>query len=105
MADDADTASLRARMAQLLADGLQTQTTPMPTDTREHDALVDRCAALARDDLVGKLVLTGWTGQPQGEDGMRCQECMYFLVHRRWCDLPALDLPAEPDWWCRLWRI
>lgn len=31
--------------------------------------------------------------------------CMYFLVHRKWCDLPELSVPVEPEWWCRLWRI
>jgi hypothetical protein len=36
---------------------------------------------------------------------MRCQECMYYLVHRKWCDLPELFVPVEPDWYCRLWRI
>jgi hypothetical protein len=55
--------------------------------------------------VVGKMVLTGWIDKPYGADRMRCQECMYYLVHRRWCDLPELDLPAEPEWWCRLWRI
>jgi hypothetical protein len=30
---------------------------------------------------------------------------MYFLVHRKWCDLPELSVPVEAEWWCRLWRI
>jgi hypothetical protein len=55
--------------------------------------------------LREKLVISGWLLQPYGPDEMRCQECMYYLVHRRWCDLPELSLPAEPEWWCRLWRI
>jgi hypothetical protein len=30
---------------------------------------------------------------------------MYYLIRRRHCALPELDLPVEPDWSCRLWRI
>lgn len=97
--------SLRARMAKLMADGLKTQTEPLPYTTEEFIAIVDQCADLPQDDIVGKMVLTGWIDKPYGEDNMRCQECMYYLVHRKWCDLPELDMPAEPDWWCRLWRI
>jgi hypothetical protein len=96
---------IRARMAQLMADGLKTQTEPFPSATEEFGALVAECGALDADDIVGKMVLTGWIDHPYGEDRMRCQECMYYLVHRKWCDLPELDLPAEPEWWCRLWRI
>lgn len=96
---------IRARMTQLMAEGLKTQTEPFPGTTEEFGDLVARCGALDPDDVVGKMVLTGWIDHPYGEDRMRCQECMYYLVHRKWCDLPELDLPAEPDWWCRLWRI
>jgi hypothetical protein len=97
--------SLRARMAKLMADGLKTQTEPFPDTTDDFTALVNACGDLDPDDVVGKMVLTGWIDKPYGEDKLRCQECMYYLVHRKWCDLPELDLPAEPDWWCRLWRI
>lgn len=97
--------SLRAKMTKLMADGLETQTEPVPYTTEDFIALVSRCGDLPEDDIVGKMVLTGWIDKPYGEDNMRCQECMYYLVHRKWCDLPELDLPAEPDWWCRLWRI
>ena len=97
--------SLRARMAKLMADGLQTQTEPIPYTSIEFAQLLDACRDIPEGDLVGKMVLTGWVDHPYGEDNMRCQECMYYLVHRKWCDLPELDLPAEPDWWCRLWRI
>ncbi len=36
---------------------------------------------------------------PYGPDQMRCQECMYYLVHRKWCDLPELAVPVEADWY------
>ena len=61
--------------------------------------------ALRPDDLEAKLVIGGFTDQPYGPDQTRCLECMYYLVHRKWCDLPELSVPVEPDWWCRLWRI
>jgi hypothetical protein len=96
---------IRAQMTKLMADGLETQTEPMPQTSTEFAKLLDQCRDLAADDVVGKMVLTGWIDEPYGPDRMRCQECMYYLVHRRWCDLPELDLPAEPEWWCRLWRI
>ena len=34
-----------------------------------------------------------------------CDTCMYYLVHRKFCELPELMLPVEPEWSCRLWRI
>jgi hypothetical protein len=34
-----------------------------------------------------------------------CETCIYFQVHRRYCDLPEIDLPVEAHWSCRLWRI
>ncbi len=32
-------------------------------------------------------------------------ECIYYLPHRKWCDLPELPVPVEPQWWCRLWKL
>jgi hypothetical protein len=96
---------IRKLMTEAMANGLQTQTEPFPDLTEDFTALVAECGALDENDIKGKMVLTGWIDKPYGEDNMRCQECMYYLVHRKWCDLPELDLPAEPDWWCRLWRI
>jgi len=97
--------SIRTKMTRLMADGLKTQTAPFPYTTEEFTEVVNQCGDLDENDIVGKMVLTGWIDHPEGEDNMRCQECMYYLVHRKWCDLPELDLPAEPEWWCRLWRI
>ena len=70
-----------------------------------YDSLSFRYAIERLKDLKAKLVIAGFTNYPYGEDRMRCQECMYYLVHRRWCDLPELALPVKADWWCRLWRI
>ena len=96
---------LREQIGALMAAGLKTQTEPFPETDKEFGQLLAAVRELAPTDLNGKLVLTGFVNQPYGPDQMRCQECMYYLVHRKWCDLPELALPVEPDWWCRLWRI
>ena len=100
-----DDDSLRARIAGMLAAGLVTQTEPFPETNHEFSRLLDELAALPKDDLEAKLIVSGFTDKPYGPDQMRCQECMYYLVHRKWCDLPELAVPVEADWWCRLWRI
>lgn len=87
------------------ANGLKTQVEPFPETDREFGKLLDELRPLSADQLREKLDVSGWLLEPYGEDQMRCQECMYYLVHKRWCDLPELDLPAKPEWWCRLWRI
>ena len=102
---EADHATLLRMIEDLLAEGLDTMVDPFPKTDREFAAILDQLRALSADELRAKLVISGWLLQPHGDDAMRCQECMYFLVHKRWCDLPELNLPAEPDWWCRLWRI
>jgi hypothetical protein len=89
----------------LFAAGLKTQVEPFPETDREFAKILEVLRQLGPDQLREKLVISGWKLEPHGPDRMRCQECMYYLVHRRWCDLPELDLPAKPDWWCRLWRI
>lgn len=97
--------ALRHYIAKLMADGLQTQTEPFPETDREFGQLLAELRELPEQDLKAKLVLSGFVDKPYGPDQMRCQECMYYLVHRKWCDLPELAVPVEPDWWCRLWRI
>lgn len=101
---DRDSA-IRTRIAETLAAGLQTQTEPFPESDREFTSLLAELRQLDPSNLQGKLVLAGFKDAPHGPDNMRCLECMYYLVHRRWCDLPELAVPVEPDWWCRLWRI
>ena len=103
--DKADHATLLLMIKDLLNEGLQTKVEPFPETDKEFGKILDSLRAMEANDLRSKLVESGWLLRPVGEDEMRCQECMYYLVHKRWCDLPELDLPAEPDWWCRLWRI
>ncbi len=101
----ADHATLVKMIEDLFRDGLKTMVEPFPETDREFAKILDRLRGMSADQLREKLTESGWLLEPYGEDQMRCQECMYYLVHRRWCDLPELNLPAEPDWWCRLWRI
>ena len=102
---NADHDTLIKMIEDMFDEGLATQLEPFPENDREFSKLLDQLRELSADELKRKLIISGWKLSPHGEDDMRCQECMYYLVHKRWCDLPELDLPAEPDWWCRLWRI
>ena len=104
MASEKD-AALLATIAQALRDGLLTHTEPFPETDKEFAQILVELRHTPRDDLRRKLVIAGFADKPHGPDQQRCMECMYFLVHRRWCDLPELAVPVEPEWWCRLWRI
>lgn len=96
---------LRNKIGEMMANGLKTQLEPFPETHNEFAELLGELRDLPPDDLEGKLVLSGFAPKPYGPDEMRCLECMYYLVHRKWCDLPELAVPVEPDWYCRLWRI
>ena len=98
-------AALLRLIADTLGRGLKTQTEPFPETTRLFDDILTQLRHLPAGDLEGKLVIGGFLDHPYGAERQRCMECMYFLVHRKWCDLPELSVPVEPDWWCRLWRI
>jgi hypothetical protein len=101
---DKDEAQL-ARIAQMMKEGLVTQTEPFPETNKEFAEILDLLRELDPDDLESKLVISGFVDHPYGPEKQRCMECMYFLVHRKWCDLPELSVPVEAEWWCRLWRI
>lgn len=102
---DADHNTLLKMIEDHLNNGLKTKVEPFPETNLEFSKILDDLRVLEPNELEAKLEESGWLLQPYGEDEMRCQECMYFLVHKRWCDLPELNLPAEPEWYCRLWRI
>lgn len=102
---EADHATLLKMIEDLMVEGLETKLEPFPETDKEFAEILDELRPLSADELRAKLVISGWYLEPWGPNEMRCQECMYFLVHKRWCDLPELELPAEPDWYCRLWRI
>jgi hypothetical protein len=92
-------------IAEMLEAGLETEVEPFPETEKEFAGIVGELRALKPDDLEGKLVVGGFLDRPYGPDKLRCMECINFLVNRKWCDLPELALPVEPDWYCRLWRI
>ncbi|PCJ84723.1 MAG: hypothetical protein COA54_13075 [Thiotrichaceae bacterium] len=88
-----------------MANGLVTKTEPFPENNIEFEKVLDELRDVAPDSLEEKLIISGFVDKPYGEDEQRCLECMYYLVHRKWCDLPELAVPVEAEWWCRLWRI
>ncbi|MGE0118326.1 MAG: hypothetical protein AB7S71_17510 [Dongiaceae bacterium] len=96
---------LLKQIAEMLESGLETQTEPFPETAKEFADILTQLRKLDPADLESKLVIGGFVDHPYGPEQQRCQECMYYLVHRRWCDLPELSVPVEPEWWCRLWRI
>jgi hypothetical protein len=100
-----DNPQLLRTIADLLASGLDTEVEPFPATEKEIAEILVRLRALEPSDLHGKLVIGGFIDHPYGPDKLRCMECIYFLVNRRWCDLPELLVPVEPDWYCRLWRM
>ena len=105
--------ALKDELAALLAGGLKTQTMPRAYSQQEVAEVVSRLQALGACDYTDKLVIAGFTLTPYlapdpdgGEaESQACETCMYYQVHRRFCELPELMLPVEPQWSCRLWRI
>ncbi|MGL9622930.1 hypothetical protein QRQ56_33640 [Bradyrhizobium sp. U531] len=98
--------TIRDEIRALLAAGLKTEVRPRADSHEEVQAIVSRLKA-AGNKLKTKLVVGGFTLEPVEHEGLDqlCETCMYYKVHRRYCELPELDLPVEPQWSCRLWRI
>lgn len=107
----ADDDRLRTTLHTLLQNGLKTEVEPRAYASEEVQQLVSRLHALPPDSIGEKLVLAGFTLTPYApsdrDDDLKqsCETCMYYVVHRRFCDLPELHFPVEKDWSCRLWRI
>ncbi|MES5481834.1 hypothetical protein QMZ05_03685 [Bradyrhizobium sp. INPA03-11B] len=97
---------LRSEIAHLLTSGFVTDVFPR-ADSHERVQQLVSDLRLAGDDLKSKLRIAGFTSYPimQHDICQLCETCMYYKVHRRFCELPELNLPVEPDWSCRLWRI
>ena len=104
MSNEAD--GKREQIKMLLSGGLGTEAFPR-ADTHEQVQKIVRKLQTGGQDLRTKLVIAGFTLSPvQHHDiAQSCQSCMYYFIRRRHCVLPELDLPVEPDWSCRLWRI
>lgn len=105
-----DDDTLRAELGSMLAGGLETEWQERAYTSEQVNAVVARLQGLAADDHKQKLVIGGFTDHPYvGDDdaglSQDCSTCMYYLKHRRYCELPELELPVEPEWSCILWRI
>ena len=96
----------RQEIKSLLESGLETEVFPRADSHEEVQAIVARLKA-SNGDLKSKLVIGGFTLHTVEHGGIEqpCETCMYYKVHRRFCELPELDCPVEPEWSCRLWRI
>jgi hypothetical protein len=98
--------ALRDEIGAMLASGLETESFPR-ADT--HERIQEIIGRLHEPGLTLKdrLVISGVTDHPIEYGGLDqpCETCMYYLVHRRYCELPELDCPVDPGWSCRLWRI
>lgn len=97
---------IRSQIETLLKNGLDTETMPR-ADTHEQVLEITKRLHESDGSLESKLVISGFTLDKIDHGGIEqeCQTCMYYLVHRKYCELPELDLPVEPKWSCRLWRI
>jgi hypothetical protein len=89
----------------LLAGGLPTQVEPFPPTEKEFAAIAADLRKLNPADIRRKLIVGGFLDHPYGPDNWRCADCIYYLANRKFCDLPELAVPVEPDWYCRLWRM
>jgi hypothetical protein len=97
---------LRDEIWSLLGGGLATEVFPR-ADTHEDVLGIVQRLREEGTDLPAKLVIGGFTLTPIEHEGFSqiCRTCMYYHTRRRWCVLPELDVPVEPQWSCRLWRI
>ena len=102
--DDDET---RATIAEMLASGLETEVWPRAGTSEEVNEIVARLQVEAGQDLEKKLVIAGFTDHTIEADEIEqpCETCMYYKVHAKFCELPELMVPVEPEGSCRLWRI
>ena len=102
--------SLRKDIQARLEGGLETVIEPRGYTSEEVIQIVSALQNVESDDLDQKLVISGFTLNPYNPTGNKaddqaCETCMYYVIHRRFCELPELMLPVEAEWSCRLWRI
>ena len=103
LAEDAQ----RYKVWKYLDVGLITESEPRAETQDDVQHIIDRLLQLAPDDVIAKMTIAGFWEAPVEYGGIdqSCETCVYFQVHRRHCELPQIDLPVEPHWSCRLWRI
>lgn len=107
--DDAEDEALRSECERLLSTGLETRWRERAYSSEAVNEVVARLQAHAGEGLATRLAIAGVTLKPyvsKEEDLVQaCESCMYYVIHRRFCELPELQLPVKPAWSCRLWRI
>ncbi len=96
---------LLEEVGKVLGSGLKTQVEPFPRNQQEFEGILEELRKLKPNDVYNRLIIAGFLDHPHGPEQNRCMECIYFLPHKTWCDLPELNLPVESYWWCRLWKV
>lgn len=99
--------ALRTMLGRILHDGLRTDWENRAYTSEQVSETIVRLQGVRADDYEQKMAIAGFTEQPYGDEELSqsCETCMYYLQHRKYCELPELDLPVEPQWSCILWRI
>ncbi len=102
--------ALRLTLRDYLQSGLKTEVEPRAYTSEQVNEIINRLQSLDETDYRNKLIIAGFTLTPYKTDDdddveQACETCMYYLVHRRFCELPELMLPVDDEWSCRLWRI
>lgn len=103
--------ALRTNLKTLLEQGLHTEVEPRAYTSEDINLLVQRLQVLEPHHYKEKLTIAGFQTvpyrPPEGEEEIvqSCETCMYYVIHRQFCELPELAIPVEKDWSCRLWRI
>ena len=103
---------LRQQINCVLQAGIETDTS-LPESAQDWQRTLDALERADKNQLLPLLEIGGFANHSLGDNGsmedgemiLRCQECIYYLPKRKWCDLPALPLPVEPDWYCKLWKL
>jgi hypothetical protein len=104
MNDDA----LREKLGKMLVEGLETDWKTRAYDSQAVSKVIGQLEQLDHDNWEQKLIVGGFTNFPYGEGEeieQSCATCMYYLKHRKYCELPSLDCPVEPEWSCIVWRV
>lgn len=109
MTGKGDGDALRGQLEKLLQGGLETEWKERAYTSEAVNDIVARLRTIQSDDHVAKLTVAGFTDhvyRSSEEDIVQaCETCMYYVMHRQFCDLPELRIPVKPQWSCRLWRI
>ena len=99
--------ALRDELGQMMKAGLNTEWESRAYTSEQVNQTIARLQHLDARDYKQKLVIAGFTLAPYGDEELSqsCETCMYYLLHRKYCELPELNVPVEPQWSCILWRI